>query len=103
VDILQTGTRQSGVGGTHIIRLGKKGLKNKVVAETIGISVYHVSRLWQGYLKEGEKAIRLDTRGRRLLEERTLSDDQERELQRFITDKTPNQLKFPFMDERCRA
>jgi len=78
------------------IRLRKKGLKNKVVAETIGISVYHASRLWQGYLKEGEKAIKLDTRGRRISEKRTLLEDQELELQRLITDKTPDQLKFPF-------
>jgi DNA-directed RNA polymerase specialized sigma subunit len=35
----------------EVIRLRKKGLKNKMVAETIGISVYHASRLCR--LSEG--------------------------------------------------
>lgn len=80
----------------QVIRLRKQGLSNKMVAEGVGLSVFHASRIWQSYLKGGSKAIALGTRGRRPQEKRTLTGDQELQVQRLIIDKTPNQLKFPF-------
>jgi transposase len=80
----------------QVIRLRKQGLSNKMVAQGVGISVYHASRLWQSYKKGGSKAIEPGVRGRRHKEKRTLMGDQEREIQRLIVDKTPDQLKFPF-------
>lgn len=80
----------------QVIRLRKQGLSNEMVAQGVGISVYHASRIWQSYQKGGSKAIEPGTRGRRHKEKRTLMEDQEREIQRLIIDKTPDQLKFPF-------
>ena len=80
----------------QVIRLRKQGLSNKTVAQGVGISVYHTSRIWQSYQKGGSKAIEPGTRGRRHRQKRTLMEDQEREIQRLIIDKTPDQLKFPF-------
>ena len=80
----------------QVIRLRKQGLSNKTVAQGVGISVYHASRIWQSYLKGGSKAIEPGTRGRRHREKRTLTEEQEREIKNLIIDKTPDQLKFPF-------
>jgi transposase len=66
------------------------------VAEGVGISVYHASRIWQSYKKGGIEAIEPGIRGRRHKEKRTLAEGQEREVQRLLVDKTPDQLKFPF-------
>ena len=80
----------------QVIRLRKRDLQNKVVAEGLGISVGRASKIWQSYKKEGSKAIKLGRRGRRTGEQRTLSSDQESELRKALIDKTPDQLKLPF-------
>jgi transposase len=80
----------------QIIRLREQGISNRVVAEGVGISESHASTVWQRYLKEGSKAIKLGKRGRRAGEQRTLSAKQEREIQKAMIDKTPDQLKLAF-------
>jgi transposase len=80
----------------QVIRLRKRDLPNKVVAEGLGISIGRASKIWQSYKKEGSKAIKLGRRGRRTGEQRTLSSDQESELRKALIDKTPDQLKLPF-------
>lgn len=80
----------------QVIRLRKQGKKNKDVAEFLGISPQHGSTLWQKYVNGGKKEIILGTRGRRHGEQRTLTEEQERQVQKLIADKTPDQLKFPF-------
>lgn len=80
----------------QVIRLRKQGKMNKDVAEFLGISRQHASTLWQKYVRGGKKEVLLGTRGRRHGEKRTLTAEQEREVQKLIVDKTPDQLKFPF-------
>lgn len=80
----------------QIVRLRKEGKKNKDIAVFFGISAQHASTIWQRYLKGGKKAIALGARGRREGGQRTLTMSQEKEIIRLITDKTPDQLKFPF-------
>jgi transposase len=80
----------------QVIRLRKQGKMNKDVAEFLGISRQHASTIWQKYVRGGKKDVLLGTRGRRHGEMRTLSEEQEREAQKLIVDKTPDQLKFPF-------
>jgi transposase len=80
----------------QVIRLRKRALPNKVVAEGLGISIGRASKIWQSYKKEGSKAIKLGRRGRRTGEQRTLSSDQEVELRKALIDKTPDQMKLPF-------
>lgn len=80
----------------QVVRLRKQGKMNKDVAEFLGISAPHASAIWQKYARGGKKEILLGTRGRRHGQKRTLTDEQEREAQKLIVDKTPDQLKFPF-------
>lgn len=80
----------------QVVHLRKQGKKNIDVAEFLGISPQHCSTLWQKYLKGGKKEITLGKRGRRHGEQRTLTDEQERHIQKLIVDKTPDQLRFPF-------
>jgi transposase len=80
----------------QIIRLREQGFSNRAVAEGVGVSESHASTVWQRYLKEGSKAIKLGKRGRRAGEQRTLSSKQEREIQKAMIDKTPDQLKLAF-------
>lgn len=80
----------------QVIRLRKKGISNKDVAEGLGISPSRASIIWQNYKKNGEKAIRLGLRGRRPGEKRHLMAEQEKEIKRALIYKTPDQLKLPF-------
>lgn len=80
----------------QIIRLRGKGYSNRAVADGVGISESHASTIWQRYKQEGNKAIKLGKRGRRTGDQRTLSYDQETQIQKALIDKTPDQMKLPF-------
>ena len=80
----------------QITRLRGKGFSNRAVAEGVGISESHASTIWQRYKQEGNKAIKLGKRGRRMGAQRTLSADQETQIQKDLIDKTPDQLKLSF-------
>ena len=80
----------------QIIRLRGKGYSNRAVADGVGISESHASTIWQRYKKEGNKAIKLGKRGRRTGDQRTLSYDQETQIQKALIDKTPDQMNLPF-------
>jgi transposase len=80
----------------QVVRLRKQGKANKDVAEYLTMNPEQCSRIWQKYERGGKKEILLGTRGRRHGEKRSLTEEQERRIQKLIIDKTPDQLKFPF-------
>lgn len=80
----------------QVIRLRKKGIANIEIADGLGISASRASIIWQQYLKHGSSAIKLGKRGRSKGEKRTLSNQQEAEIQKAIIDKNPQQLKLNF-------
>ncbi len=80
----------------QVVRLRKQGKANKDVAEYLAMNPEQCSRIWQKYERGGKKEILLGTRGRRHGEKRSLTEEQERRIQKLIVDKTPDQLKFPF-------
>lgn len=80
----------------QVVRLRKQGKANKDVAEFLGMNPQQCSRIFQRYERGGRKEIQLRTRGRRHGEKRSLIQEQERQVQKLIIDKTPDQLKFPF-------
>ena len=80
----------------QIVKLRKQGRANQDIAEIVGVSVSHTSRVWQGWLHEGESALSKGQRGRRHGEKRSLTKPQESQLQRLLVDKTPDQLKLDF-------
>jgi len=79
-----------------IIRLRKKGMDNKQVAEIVGTTESHASTIWRTYERDGMEAIKPKVRGRRHGAKRRLTADQETAVQKLLVDKTPDQLKLPF-------
>ena len=78
------------------IRLRKSGMAYKQIGEIVGVHPTNVCKWWKAYEQGGKKAVRHKKRGRRKGDCRTLTKDQERELQRAIKDRCPDQLKLPF-------
>jgi len=78
----------------YVIRLRKKGLPNKLVAEVVGVSISHASNIWQAYLREGDNIIGRGKRGRRNGANRRLDPLQEQEVQTFIIANNPTKLKM---------
>ena len=78
------------------IRLRKAGRKVKDIAEVTGVQPTTVCRWCKEYERGGAKAIRIKKRGRPRGSCRILSPGQEKELQRDIQEKCPDQLKLPF-------
>ena len=80
----------------QVIRLHKKGTKGRDIAEMLNLSEYAVSRIVRSYKKEGMDCIKELPRGRKHGEKRTLTPQQEKEIQRIIIDKHPEQMKLSF-------
>jgi transposase len=71
-----------------------QGLKG--TAELCGISPNTVTEAWQQYKACGWKAVRVGKTGRPVGKGRILISEQEKETQRLIRDKTPDQLKMAY-------
>ena len=79
------------------IRLRKAGKKYKEISEFIGIHHTTICKWYKAYLRDGTKAIRIKKRGRPKGSGRSLSQEQEKILQKSMRDKCPDQMKLPFM------
>jgi len=79
------------------IKLWKKGLSQKEVAETVGTTPQTMSGWVKRYKSAGASSLNARKRGTALGENRHLSADQERHLQKLITDKSPDQLKMAYV------
>lgn len=77
-----------------IIRLSKKGLASKEVAEMLDVSLRLVQATKKAYKEEGFDGIKLGKRGRREGEKRILTPEQERTIRQTIVDKNPDQMKL---------
>lgn len=80
----------------QVIRLKEQGRKRKEISEITGIHPSTCSQWWRQYKTEGKTALKIRKRGRSVGTCRTLTFDQEKEIQKVIRDKCPDQLKFPF-------
>jgi transposase len=80
----------------QIVRLRKAGRPHKEIADIVGVSESHCSRVWSRYQKEGAGSVAKGKRGRRHGEQRNLSVEQEATIKRLLIDKAPNQLKLSF-------
>lgn len=79
------------------IRLLKQGRKQVEVAGIIGVRSATISDWWRLYQAGGKKALKLQHPGPAKGTNAILSSGQEKEIQRLIIDKTPDQLKLPFV------
>ena len=80
----------------QVICLHKKGMTGRAIAEMLNFSEYAVSRIVRSYKKEGMNCVKEKTRGRKQGEKRTLTPQQEKEIQRSIIDKHSEQMKLAF-------
>jgi len=79
------------------IRLLKQGRKQVEVAELIGVRAATISDWLRTYRVGGKKALKLQHPGPAKGTNCILSAEHEKEIQRLIIDKTPDQLKLPFV------
>lgn len=83
----------------RVIRVCKKHLKPNgkphiaLVAEICECSHSHVSGTWKRYVEEGISAVKAVSMGRPQ-NSGTLTEEQQRHIQKLIVDKCPNQLKL---------
>lgn len=80
----------------QVVRLRKSGKAYKEIGEIVGIHHTNACKIFKAYEKGGHGAIQAKKRGRKRGSCRTLEPDQEKRLKKVITDKTPDQIKFPF-------
>jgi len=78
------------------IRLKKSGKTYKAIAEIIQVQPTTICTWYKAYQRGGKNALEIKKRGRRSGSCRTLTEDQELEIQKTIVDKCPDQLKLPF-------
>lgn len=78
------------------VRLRKQGLKYNKIAEIMGVSRNSVSLWCRKYEANGITAIKSKKRGITIGMNRTLTKEQEAEIQRCLLDKTPDQYKLTF-------
>lgn len=78
------------------IRMLRSGKKQSEVVAALEVSRASVVRWVRSYRQEGMEGLQLKKRGRRHGEKRRLAQEQEKDIQRMLVDKVPNQLKLPF-------
>ena len=78
------------------IRLRKSGMKYIEIAKVICVHRNTVSQWWKAYESDGQKGLKSKRRGRRYGDHRSISIEQEKEIQKLICDKTPDQYKLTF-------
>jgi len=80
----------------QVIRLKKQNRTREEISAITGIHRSTCSQWWSLYKSGGKKSLKVKKRGRPPGSCRTLSQEQETELQKAIRDKCPDQLKLPF-------
>ena len=80
----------------QVIRLRKQGRTHQEISAITGVSRSKCSTWWSLYKNEGKKALKIKKRGRPVGSCRRLNKEQEKEIQKAIRDKCPDQLKLPF-------
>jgi transposase len=78
------------------VRLRKAGKTYRQIGEMLGVSYSSACEWYKAYEREGIKGIKAKKRGRKVGSCRTLNVDEEKQIQKTIQDKFPDQLKLPF-------
>ena len=92
---LQATTEEQYLIRKNIIRHLKNGFSGKTTAKLLGVSEGHVSNIKKAYEKDGINGIKLKARGRHQGAKRLLTPEQEKDIQKIIVDKYPEQMKIP--------
>lgn len=79
------------------MKMLKAGKTQSEVSSFFSIRQQTVSDWWIKFKSEGMKGLRTKRRGRRAGEKRNLTPIMEKDIQRLIIDRCPEQLKLPFV------
>lgn len=79
-----------------IVNLHRNGMKVMAIVKAVGMSWNAVRKTIDLYEAEGMKALRPKKRGRPTGTARTLTPEQEKQIQKDIRDKRPEQMKMDF-------
>lgn len=79
-----------------IVKLRKKGVSNKEVADIVGMSPQTTSEHYARYKREGDAVFKVKSAGRPKKVGKRLSDAQEQQIIKMLIDKNPQQLQFKF-------
>jgi transposase len=85
------------------IALIKSGIKKGEVAKLFGVNKNTVSNWYKSYNMEGVKGLSDKKRGARSENCKLLTPEQERQIQKMIIDKYPEQYKLAFSLWTCKA
>jgi len=80
----------------QVVRAYKRGVNRRQIARDIGLSYSSVRMIIHRYEEDGSRGIESGRRGRPLGSCRTLTAEQEEQIQRMICGKRPKQLKLDF-------
>lgn len=76
----------------NIVRLLEQKKTNSEIAEILGVSERHVRSVKKTYSEKGIEGLKPQKRGREKGKNVVLTEEQEKEIQKLITDTTPDQM-----------
>ena len=79
------------------VKMREKGMRYKEIANLLDVHHTTVSTWYAKYKREGEKGLKIKTRGRKEGDKRDLTPEQESNLIKRLIDTTPHQLKFNYV------
>lgn len=80
----------------QVVRAYKRGVNRRQIAREFGLSYSSVRMIVNRFKQDGMRGIESGRRGRPAGSCRTLTPEQEEQIQRMISDKRPEQLKLDF-------
>ena len=96
IDLRKASTAEKEAIRIRAIMMHKQNIKQKEIASLLGVhknSIYQWVKLFK---EQGKKGLKEVKRGRKKGDGKLLSDEQEKEIQKMIVDKMPDQLKLPY-------
>ena len=83
-------------GRRQVVRAYKRGVNRHRIAQQVGLSYTAVRMIVKRYEEQGVRGLDMGQRGRPAGSCRTLTPEQEEQMQRLISEKRPEQLKLDF-------
>ncbi len=80
----------------QVVECRKRGMSQQEVSALMGMSTVTIGKIDRLFREGGLKAVEVVKDGRPAGKGRILESEQEREAQRLIMDRTPDQLKLPY-------
>jgi len=96
IDLRKAGKEEKEAIRTRAIRMDKKNLPQIQIALLLGVHRNSIRNWIISYNEKGNKGLKEVKRGRKKGDGKLLNKLQEKEIQKMIVDKMPDQLKLPY-------